>query len=100
MIQNSGGEKLQPNKGEVGEGSAFAGKDEGRPRERKMGGLISVPFKSPAVKLIPPAIVAQTAKHLPAMQETWVRSLGREDPLEKRMAMASRILAWRIPWTK
>ena len=37
-------------------------------------------------------------KHLPAMQETWVRSLGREDPLEKEMATDSSILAWRIPW--
>ena len=39
-------------------------------------------------------------KNLPAMQETWVRSLGQEDPLEKGMAIYSRILAWRIPWTK
>ena len=36
-------------------------------------------------------------KRLPAMQETWVRSLGREDPLEKEMATHSSILAWRIP---
>ena len=39
-------------------------------------------------------------KNLPAMQETWVRSLGREDPLEKGMATHSSILAWRIPWTE
>ena len=39
-------------------------------------------------------------KNLPAMQETWVRSLGWEDPLEKGMAAHSRILAWRIPWTE
>ena len=38
------------------------------------------------------------AKNLPAAQETWVRSLGREDPLEKEMATHSSILAWRIPW--
>ena len=63
LIQNRGGEKLQQNEGQVGEGSAFAGKDEQRPREKEMGGLISVPFKSPAVKLIPPAVVAQTTKH-------------------------------------
>ena len=44
--------------------------------------------------------VAQTAKHLPAVQETQVRSLGREDPLEKEMATQSSILAWRIPWTE
>ena len=46
------------------------------------------------------SLVAQTVKNLPAMQETWVRSLGREDPLEKGMANHSRILAWRIPWTE
>ena len=39
-------------------------------------------------------------KNLPTMQETWVQSLGREDPLEKGMAMHSSILAWRIPWTE
>ena len=45
------------------------------------------------------SLVAQTVKHLPAMQETWVQSLGQEDPLEKEMATHSSILAWRIPWT-
>ena len=44
--------------------------------------------------------VAQRLKHLPVMQETWVRSLGQEDPLEKEMATHSSILAWRIPWTE
>ena len=44
-------------------------------------------------------MVAQTVKNLPAMQETWVRSLGWEDLLEKEMATHSRILAWGIPWT-
>ena len=44
--------------------------------------------------------VAQRLKHLPTMRETWVRSLGGEDPLEKEMAMHSSILAWRIPWTE
>ena len=39
-------------------------------------------------------------KNLPAMQETWVQSLGREDPLEKGMAIHSSILAWRIAWTE
>ena len=37
-------------------------------------------------------------KRLPAMRETWVQSLGQEDPLEKEMATHSRILAWRVPW--
>ena len=44
--------------------------------------------------------VAQTVKNLPAMQETWVQSLGWEDLLEKGMATHSSILAWRIPWTE
>ena len=39
-------------------------------------------------------------KNSPAMQETWVPSLGREDPLKKGMATHSSILAWRIPWTE
>ena len=39
-------------------------------------------------------------KNLPAMQETWVQSLGQKDPLEKGMATHSSILAWRIPWTE
>ena len=42
--------------------------------------------------------MAQTVKHLPIMQETWVRSLGREVSLEKEMAAHSSILAWKIPW--
>ena len=46
------------------------------------------------------SLVAQRLKHLPAMQETWVQSLGQEDPLEKEMATHSSILAWRIPWTE
>ena len=45
-------------------------------------------------------LVAQIVKNLPAMQETRVRSLGREDPLEKGTATHSSILAWRIPWTE
>ena len=44
--------------------------------------------------------MAQTVQNLPAMQDTWVRSLGQEDPLEKEMATQSSILVWRIPWTK
>ena len=45
------------------------------------------------------SLMAQLVKNLPAMWETWVRSLGWEDPLEKGKATYSRILAWRIPWT-
>ena len=44
--------------------------------------------------------MAQTVNSLPAMPETWVRSLGQEDPLEKEMATHSNILAWRTPWTE
>ena len=46
------------------------------------------------------SLVAQTVKRLPAMQETRVWSLGREDPLEKEMATHSSILAWEIPWAE
>ena len=45
-------------------------------------------------------MVAQTVKNLPEMQETWVQSLVREDPLEKEMATHSSTLAWEIPWTE
>ena len=46
------------------------------------------------------SLVAQMVKHLPAMQETWVLTLGQEDPLEKKMATHSSTLAWKIPWTE
>ena len=46
------------------------------------------------------SLVAQMVKHLPAMQETWVRSLSQEDPLEKDMATHSNALARKIPWTE
>ena len=45
-------------------------------------------------------LLAQRLKRLPPMQETQVQSLGREDPLEKEMAIHSSILAWKIPWTE
>ena len=44
------------------------------------------------------SLVAQTVKHLLTMRETWVRSLGWEEPLEKEMATYSSILAWKVPW--
>ena len=44
--------------------------------------------------------MAQWLKDLPAMWETWVQSLGQEDPLEKEMVSYSSILAWKIPWTE
>ena len=46
-----------------------------------------------------PAFIAQSVKNLPAMQETWVRFLGQEDPLEKGMATHSSVLAWRVSGT-
>ena len=46
------------------------------------------------------SLVAQLVKNPPGMQETWVRFLGWEDPLEKGTATHSSILAWRIPWTE
>ena len=46
------------------------------------------------------SLVAQRLKRPPAMRETWVRSLGREDPLEKEMATHSSTIAWEIPWTE
>ena len=46
------------------------------------------------------SLVAQMGKYLHAMQETWVQSLGQEDPLEKETATYSSILAWRLPWAE
>ena len=54
-------------------------------------------IKSPTASLA--SLVAQLVKNLPPVWETWVRSLGWEDPLEKGMATHFSILAWRIPWT-
>ena len=58
------------------------------------------PLLCPSLCVKRASLVAQTVKNLPAMQETWVRSLGWEDLLEKGMAISSSILAWRNPWTK
>ena len=62
---------------------------------RSSGEEISYPFQYSWASL-----VAQTIKNPPAMQETWVRSLGWEDPLEKGMATHSHILVWEIPRTE
>ena len=61
-------------------------------------GLLFCIFSNLIVKLA--SLVAQTVKLLPTMRETWVRSLGQEDPLEKEMATHSSTLAWKIPWTE
>ena len=52
------------------------------------------------INLINMSLVAQTVKRLSTMQETQVRSLGWEDPLEKEMAIHSSTVAWKIPWTE
>ena len=57
-------------------------------------------MKNASVLFIRASLIAQTVKRLPTMRETRVRSLGREDPLEKEMATHSSILAWKIPWTE
>ena len=57
------------------------------------------PLKMSDLKGINTSLVAQMVKNLPAVWETWVRSLGWEDTLEKGIATHSSILAWRIPWT-
>ena len=46
------------------------------------------------------SLVAQMVKRLPAVRETWARSLGWEDPLEREMATYSSTLAWKVPWTE
>ena len=57
-------------------------------------------FNLQAEYILGPFLVAQMAKHPPAMQETHVQFLGWEDPLEKGMATHSSILSWIIPWTE
>ena len=80
------------------------------PWTEEPGGLQSMEFKSQTelsniclflgLYMYMASLVAHTVKNLLIMQETWVRSLGGEDPLEKGMATHSSILAWRIPWTE
>ena len=55
-------------------------------------------LKSSAFWYLPYSLVAQAVTSLPALWETWIQSLGQEDPLEKEMATHSSILAWKIPW--
>ena len=61
---------------------------------RSAGERIGYPLQYPRA-----ALVAQLVKNPPAMWETWVRSLGWEDPLEERREWLPTLLAWRIPWT-
>ena len=64
--------------------------------------LVTKPSPPPASpsRVLRASLEAQMVKNLPAVRETWIRSLGHEDPLEKRMATHSSILAWKIPWTE
>ena len=62
---------------------------------RSPGEGIGYPLQYPQASL-----VAQMVKNPPTMRETWIRSLGEDNPLEKGMATHSSILAWRIPWTE
>ena len=73
-----------------------------RPNTRIDGEVVLASPLSQLTELKEPkcSLVAQRLKRLPGMQETRVRSLGREDPLEKEMATHSSTLAWRIPWTE
>ena len=70
-------------------------------RSPKLGsGIIHSPSPTPSFDMGGASLIDQLVKNLPAMQETWVRFLGQEDPLEKEMATCSSILALRIPWTE
>ena len=74
------------------------GKTTALTRQTFVGRVMSLLFNMLS-RLVLASLVAQMVKHLPTMQETWVQSLGQEDPLEKEMATHSSILAWRIPRT-
>ena len=63
-------------------------------------GIWSLSFLNIPFNIYGTSLVAQTIKRLPAMWETRVQSLGREDLLEKEMASHSSILAWKIPWAE
>ena len=75
----------------------------GEPAGRGCCLSLSCPFPSSFMESmvgLRASLAAQMVNNLPPMQETWGRSLGREDPLEKGMALRSSVLAWRIPWTE
>ena len=83
----------------------FPGSSVGKESTCNAGDPSSIPGsgRSPGEGLDYPlqySLVVQTVKNLPSMWETWVRSLGWEDPLEEGMETQSSILAWRIPWTE
>ena len=61
---------------------------------------LSSTVKNFCIPIYGASLVAQRVKHLPTTWETWVQSLGREDPLEEEMAIHSSTLTWKIPWTE
>ena len=71
-----------------------------KPHKYQKNEKITVFGWTASTALIWASLVVWSVKNLPAIQETWVWSLSREDPLEKEMATHSSSLAWRIPWTK
>ena len=74
---------------------------EGGGHQRNTMGIFQMDqFISSTEHIIRASLVAQSAKNLPAVQQTQVQSLSREDALENRMATHSSILTWRIPWTE
>ena len=86
----------------------FPGDSDGKESACNAGDLGSIPGlgRSPwegngySVQYGGASLVIQMVKNLPAMQETWIQSLGWEDSLEKEMATHPSILVWRIPWTE
>ena len=82
----------------TGEHLKFHNQDNKAKPERGKSGRSSLEFDA-MVHAINHHLIAQLVNNLPAMWETWVRSLGWEDPLEKGKATHSSIVAWRIPWT-
>ena len=69
-------------------------------REEALLQRVSPPWAGAVGRAFRASLVAQMVKRLSAMQDTWVLSLGQEDPLEKEMAAHSSRLAWKIPWTE
>ena len=68
--------------------------------ERERDNVLLSELKYPSVQVKGASLVAQTVKRLSTMRKTRVPSLGREDPLEKEMAIYSSTIAWKIPWTE
>ena len=74
-----------------------------KPKKSSIRGLAAAlegPHFGDGYQKNPASFIAQLVKNLPAMQESWVRFLGQEDPLEKELATHSYIFTWRIPWTE